>query len=55
MANRVTRKRWEQEVAVAIVQLCQEVHALNPGLFWRFDLDLIETPAQEDGEIVDAD
>ena len=31
----------QSEIAKAVIQLAQEVHALNPGIFYDFDLSLI--------------
>ncbi len=39
---------WQCEVAKAITQLSQEVHALNPGIAFDFNLSVIRAPI--DGE-----
>jgi hypothetical protein len=40
--------RWRFEVAKAITQLTQELHALTPGLSCDFDLDVIRQPLAKD-------
>jgi hypothetical protein len=42
---------WEKEVAKAIVQLVQEVHALDPGVTFYCNLDTILSvlPEEERG------
>lgn len=46
----VSLQEWAEEVAAAITQLVQEVHALNPGISFEFDLAAIRAPMSEDVE-----
>lgn len=44
--RRVSEGDWHKEVARALTQLAQEVHALNPGIRLEFDLSLIRAPLE---------
>lgn len=39
--------RLQAEIAKAIISLAQEVHTLNPGISFSFDLDLIDDAIRE--------
>ena len=45
----VSIDEWRKEVAEAITVLTREVHALNPGLVFDFDLSIVREPL--DGEV----
>ncbi len=37
---------WQVEVAKAIAQLTQEVHALNPGIHYDFNISTVLAPLE---------
>jgi hypothetical protein len=42
--------RLQAEIAKAVISLAQEVHTLNPGITFSFDLDLIDDAIKEHNE-----
>lgn len=42
--------RLQAEIAKAVISLAQEVHMLNPGVAFSFDLDLIDDAVKEYNE-----
>ena len=44
--------QWQREVAKAITELMQEVHFLNPGIYFDFDLSIIRAPLDDPPSVV---